>query len=258
MKGQDRITCVATYDYSMSILCDRAGIDIMLVGDSLGMVVLGYGSTAQVTMGQMRLFTEAVCRAREDALVTADMPFMSYQASAEDAVRNAGILVRAGADSVKLEGGRAEASTVRRITDSGIPVMGHIGLQPQTGVMQDGYKTRGMTAEAVGELVEDAKALEEAGAFCIVLEKVSAEAAERVTKSIRIPTIGIGSGPGCDGQVLVLHDMLGIYDRIRPKFAKRYLDLAGQVSGALERYRMEVRSGAFPSEEHLSRMGGKC
>ena len=253
-KGGTKISVVTSYDYSFASLCDRAGIDILLVGDSAGMVMLGYDSTVQVTMEQMCMFTEGVGRARRNALLVSDMPFMSYQAGTHDAIMNAGRLVRAGADAVKLEGGVGIAKTVRSITDVGIPVMGHIGLQPQTSVLSHGYRMQGDTAESATRLVDDAKALEEAGAFCIVVEKTSQEVAGIITAAVDIPTIGIGSGLGCDGQVLVLQDMLGMYDKIMPKFVKRYMNLAQDVTAALKKYKNDVESGAFPAENNCYRM----
>lgn len=256
MKGAERIAAVTAYDYALASLCDAegkggaGGIDVLLVGDSAAMVVLGQDGTTGATVGQMCMFTSAVARARRSALVVADMPFMSYQPGAETAVRNAGRLVRAGADAVKIEGGRAMAPVLRAIVDAGIPAMGHIGLQPQTSALSGGYRVQGRTAAAARELVEDARSLEGAGAFSIVLEMVAREAASAVTGAVGAPTIGIGSGAGCDGQVLVLHDLLGIYDRISPRFAKRYADLAPSVSGAVAAYAAEVKGGAFPAAEH--------
>lgn len=257
MKGAEKIAAVTAYDYALASLCDRGGgIDVLLVGDSAAMVVLGQDGTAGATMGQMCMFTSAVARARKKALVVADMPFMSYQPGAQAAIRNAGRLVRAGADAVKVEGGRAVAPIVRAISDMGVPVMGHIGLQPQTAALSGGYRGTGYTAEEAGGLAGDARSLEEAGAFSIVLEMVAREAAEYVTGTIGVPTIGIGSGAGCDGQVLVLHDLLGIYDRISPRFAKRYADLAPAVSEAVASYATEVKGGAFPADEHSFGMDG--
>ncbi len=256
MKGAGKISAVTSYDYTMATLCDAAGVDVLLVGDSAGMVVLGYESTVRVTMNQMCMFTEAVCRGRKNALVVGDLPFMSYQAGAGDAIRNSGRLVEAGADAVKLEGGSGMAGTVSGIVQVGIPVMGHIGLQPQTAALSGGYKIQGKTCESAMRLVRDARALEEAGAFCIVLEMVAQEAAQVITGEVGIPTIGIGSGAGCDGQVLVVHDLLGMYEKMRPKFAKRYLDLAGQITGAVKSYSGQVREGQFPAPENCFSMEG--
>ncbi len=256
MKESRKISVVTSYDYTMASLCDRAGIDILLVGDSAGMVMLGYEDTIPVTMEQMCVFTEAVRNARSGSLLVADMPFMSYQASADDAIRNAGRLVTAGADAVKLEGGTPAAATAKAIVDVGIPVMGHIGLQPQTTMLSQGYRVQGKTEASAARLIRDAKSLEEAGAFSIVLEMVVHEVAEIISGAVSVPTIGIGSGSGCDGQVLVVQDLLGMYDRIRPKFAKRYMNLAEDIVKALGEYRADVESGAFPAEENRFSMDG--
>lgn len=248
-----KISVITAYDYSMATLCDRAGIDILLVGDSAGMVMLGYENTIPVTMDQMCLFTEAVSRARQNSLIVADLPFMSYQASITDAIANSGRLIKAGADAVKLEGGKPMAETIQAIVGTGIPVMGHIGLQPQTTILSQGYKVQGKTVEAALRLVEDAKALE-AGVFSITLEMVSHEVAKIITETVHVPTIGIGSGPSCDGQVLVIHDMLGMYDKLKPKFVKRYLSLSKDIQNALESYKKDVEEGKFPAKEHLFSM----
>lgn len=232
------------------MLCDKAGVDILLVGDSAGMVMLGYQSTIPVTMEQMCIFTEAVSRGRQNAMVVADMPFMSYQASQAQAIENAGRLIKSGADAVKLEGGREISETVKAIVEVGIPVMGHIGLQPQTTVLQEGYKVQAKTKDSALKLIEAAKSLEEAGAFSIALEMVTQEVAKIITESINIPTIGIGSGADCDGQVLVYHDVVGLYDKLKPKFVKRYLELSQQIVKAIEAYKNDVVSGKFPTKEH--------
>ena len=249
-----KISVITAYDYSMATLCDRAGIDILLVGDSAGMVMLGYENTIPVTMDQMCLFTEAVSRARQNSLIVADLPFMSYQASIADAIANSGRLIKAGADAVKLEGGRPMAETIQAIVETGIPVMGHIGLQPQTTMLSQGYKVQGKTAETALRLVEDARTLEEAGVFCITLEMVTHEVAKIITETVHVPTIGIGSGASCDGQVLVIHDMLGMYDKLKPKFVKRYLSLSKDIQDALESYKEDVETGKFPTKEHLFSM----
>lgn len=249
-RTKDKISVVTAYDYTMASLCDKAGIDIMLVGDSAGMVMLGYENTVPVTMEHMVMFTEAVARARQNSLLVSDMPFMSYQASISDAIANSGRLIKAGADAVKLEGGKAVSKTVSAIVNTGIPVMGHIGFQPQTTTLAQGYKVQAKTSDAATHLIEDAKSLEDAGVFAIALEMVTAEVAKIISEKISIPTIGIGSGRFCDGQVLVLHDMLGMYDKIKPKFAKRYLSLSDQITKAVSRYRTEVESGRFPSKEN--------
>ena len=249
-KDGKKISVVTSYDYTLASLCDKAGIDVLLVGDSAGMVMLGYENTIPVTMEQMCIFTESVSNARQSSLLVADLPFMSYQVSVDDAIRNSGRLIKAGADAVKLEGGTVMAETISAIVDVGIPVMGHIGLQPQTTVLSQGYKVQGKTKDTAMKLIQDAKKLEEAGVFSIALEMVSHEVAEIISEMINIPTIGIGSGVGCNGQVLVLQDLLGMYDKIKPKFAKRYMNLSQDIVNALENYRNEVESNTFPSEEN--------
>jgi len=245
-----KISVVTAYDYSLALLCDRAGVDVLLVGDSAGMVVLGYDNTIPVTMTQMQIFTEAVSRARENALVVGDLPFMSYQANVSDAIKNSGKLIKSGADAVKLEGGIEMADTVRAIVETGIPVMGHIGLQPQTTMLSQGYRVQGKTTESAKKLIESAKALEEAGVFSITLEMVTSEVAKIISESISVPTIGIGSGKNCDGQVLVIHDMLGMYDKLQPKFVKRYLSLSKEITKAVELYKKDIESGRFPGKEN--------
>ena len=249
-KEKKKISVITSYDYTLASLCDKAGIDVLLVGDSAGMVMLGYENTIPVTMNQMCLFTEAVSRARKNSLLVADLPFMSYQASIEDAIKNSGKLIKAGADAVKLEGGSIMAETISAIVDIGIPVMGHIGLQPQTTMLSQGYKVQGKTKDTAMRLIEDAKELEEAGVFSIALEMVSHEVAEIISESVSVPTIGIGSGVGCNGQVLVIQDLLGMYDKIKPKFAKRYMNLSEDIVKSLENYKKDVESGTFPAEEN--------
>ena len=212
--------------------------------------MLGYENTIPVTMDQMCMFTEAVSKARKNSLLVSDLPFMSYQTSIEDAIKNSGRLIKAGADAVKLEGGAIMAETISAIVDVGIPVMGHIGLQPQTTVLSEGYKFQGKTKDAAIKLIEDAKELEEAGVFSITLEMVSKEVADIISESIRIPTIGIGSGVGCDGQVLVIQDLLGMYDKIKPKFAKRYMNLSDDIVKSLENYKNDVELKKFPANEN--------
>ena len=249
-KEKKKISVITSYDYTLASLCDRAGIDVMLVGDSAGMVMLGYENTIPVTMDQMCMFTEAVSRARKNSLLVADLPFMSYQASIEDAINNSGRLIKAGADAVKLEGGSIMAETISAIVDIGIPVMGHIGLQPQTTMLSEGYKVQGKTKDSAMKLIEDAKELEDAGVFSIALEMVSHEVGQIISESVNIPTIGIGSGVNCDGQVLVVQDLLGMYDKIKPKFAKRYMNLSEDIVKSLEEYRTDVESGSFPAKEN--------
>lgn len=245
-----KISVITAYDYSLASLCDRAGVDVLLVGDSAGMVMLGYENTIPVTMEQMELFTEAVSRARQNALIVGDLPFMSYQANVSDAITNAGRLIKAGADAVKLEGGQEMTNTIKAIVEIGIPVMGHIGLQPQTTMLSQGYRVQGRTKDTAIKLIEDAKALEKAGVFSIALEMVSHEVAKIISEGINIPTIGIGSGKNCDGQVLVIHDILGMYDKLKPKFVKRYLSLSKDITKAVEAYRKDVESGRFPTKEN--------
>ncbi len=256
-KEKKKISVITSYDYTLASLCDKSGIDVLLVGDSAGMVMLGYENTIPVTMDQMCMFTEAVSRARENSLLVSDLPFMSYQASIEDAINNSGRLIKAGADAVKLEGGSIMAETISAIVDVGIPVMGHIGLQPQTTILSQGYKVQGKTKDTAMRLIEDAKELEEAGVFSIALEMISHEVAEIISETVSVPTIGIGSGVNCDGQVLVVQDLLGMYDKIKPKFAKRYMNLSEDIVKSLENYKKDVESGVFPSEKNWFSMDDK-
>ncbi len=249
MKGERRIVMITAYDFPTAKIVDEAGVDAILVGDSLGMVVLGYDSTLHVTMNDMIRHVSAVSRARPCALVIADMPFMSYEPSVRDAILNAGRLVRAGAETVKLEGGSEIIDRVKAIVSSGIPVMGHIGMTPQKVNRLGGYRRMGKTESEKRELLEDAKSLEEAGVFAIVIEYTKADVAKKITESITIPTICIGAGPYCDGQVLVVHDILGLSPFI-PPFAKKYVDLSEIIRSAVKKYSEEVRSGAFPGEEY--------
>ncbi len=249
-KSGKKISVVTAYDYTIASLCDRASVDILLVGDSAGMVMLGYDNTIPVTMEQMELFTQAVSRARQNALIVGDLPFMSYQSNISDAIANSGRLIKAGADTVKLEGGSEMTGTIKAIVETGIPVMGHIGLQPQTTILSQGYRVQGKTVEEATKLIDDAKALEEAGVFSIALEMISHEVAKIISDSVSVPTIGIGSGKSCDGQVLVIHDMLGMYDKLKPKFVKRYLSLSEDITKAVKAYRKDVELGKFPSKEN--------
>jgi 3-methyl-2-oxobutanoate hydroxymethyltransferase len=253
MKAQGRrFAMITAYDFPSARLVEQAGAPVILVGDSLGSVILGYDSTVPVTMEDIIHHTRAVVRGTEKAIVVADMPFMSYQANADDAMRNAGrLLQEAGATAVKLEGGSHVAPLVRRMVESGIPVMGHLGLTPQSVNQFGGHKVQGKTPAAAAKLINDARALEEAGAFAIVLETIPAPLAKMVTERISIPTIGIGAGVHCDGQVQVFHDMLGIYDDQRPlKHAKRYATLGETIRNAVREYIAEVEDGAFPTAEH--------
>jgi 3-methyl-2-oxobutanoate hydroxymethyltransferase len=246
---------VTAYDFPTGRLVDEAGLELILVGDSAAMTVLGHSSTVPATMEELLMLTRAVTRGAARPIVVADMPFGSYQVSDEEAVRNAVRFVKeAAADAVKLEGAGPSLSRVLALVGAGIPVMGHIGLTPQSATMLGGFKAQGRTARQARRLVEDAVALEEAGCFALVLEAVPPPVAARVTELLSIPTIGIGSGAECDGQVLVLHDLLGLFETFSPRFAKRYADLGAEIRGALERFAADVRSGAFPAEEHTYAM----
>src|ERR671919_1366171 len=254
-RNGERIVMVTSYDYPTARLADESGLDLVLVGDSAAMTVLGHDSTVPATMDDMVMLTRAAARGASRPLLIADMPFGSFQVSDEDALRNAIRFVKeAGADAVKLEGAGTSLSRVRAIVAAGVPVMGHVGLTPQSATMLGGFKAQGKTAAKARRLVEDAVALEDAGCFSLVLEAVPAPVAARIGERLTIPTIGIGSGPDCDGQVLVLHDVLGLYEGHSPRFAKRYADLATEIHGALERFAGDVRSGAFPAEEHTYEM----
>jgi 3-methyl-2-oxobutanoate hydroxymethyltransferase len=243
------LVMVTAYDAPTARIADDAGVDIILVGDSLAMVVLGYDDTLQVTVDDMAHHTAAVARARPSALVVADLPWLSYHVSIEDTVRNAATLIRAGAQAVKLEGGRRRVPAVEAIVAAEIPVMGHIGLTPQSVHAMGGFKVQGRKPDAARALVEDGMALTEAGCFSIVLEGVPDAVARMVTEAVPVPTIGIGAGRHCDGQVLVFHDVLGIEDRITPKFVRRYASLKADGVAALERWAADVRDGRFPSDD---------
>ncbi len=246
-----RITMVTAYDYSFAAVVDKSDIDIILVGDSGGMTLLGHQNTLPVTMDEMLLMSRAVARGCRHCLLVGDMPFGSYEAGPQPAVANAmRFLKEAAMDAVKLEGGVRMAATVRAIADANIPVMGHIGLTPQSIAKLGSFQVQGRSAAAAAALMEDALALEEAGVFSLVLEAIPAEVAAMITERVTVPTIGIGAGPGCDGQVLVLHDLLGLFQRFVPKFVKRYADLATEARRALDAYAAEVRSGEFPDREH--------
>jgi 3-methyl-2-oxobutanoate hydroxymethyltransferase len=256
-KGKEKISVLTAYEYSTARICDRADIDILLVGDSAGMVVLGYASTMPVSMQEMMIFCGAVARGTKRAMIVGDMPFGSYQVGQSVAVENAIQLIKAGCDAVKLEGSSEIIDTIEAIVDAGIPVMGHIGLRPQTSSLWEGYKLQGRTKEGASKLIEDANVLEKAGVFSIVLEMVASEVADAITKSLSIPTIGIGSGPSCDGQVLVLHDMLGIYEDIRPRFVKRYAELSKEIFDAVSSYNHDIKAGMFPEESNTFHMDAK-
>ena len=252
------ITMLTAYDYPTALAVDNAGVDSILVGDSLAMVVLGYKNTLAVTMEDMLHHSKAVARGAKSALLIGDMPFMSYQISVEEATRNAGrFLQEGGMDAVKLEGGRERADAIRSITSAGIPVMGHIGLTPQSVNQLGGFRAQGKTAIAAKRLVEDALILEDAGCFSIVLESVPARLAELISKKISIPTIGIGAGVGCDGQVLVTHDLLGLFDRFTPKFVKKYANFSQEMQKAFTDYIDDVETKRFPAPEHTVEMEDK-
>jgi len=250
LKGKQKIAMLTAGDTTTARLIDEAGIPCVLVGDSLGMTMLGYDSTIPVTLDQMLHHTAAVVRGVKSALVITDLPFMSYQASLEQALLSAGrCLKEAGADAVKVEGGMIRAETIRVLTGNGIPVLGHIGILPQSVKAAGGYRVQGKTDADALRLLEDAKAVADAGAFAIVLEGMPADVAKAITEAIAIPTIGIGAGAGCDGQVLVVHDVLGLTSGHVPKFAKRYAELGAIMTSAFAAYRQEVENGAFPSDE---------
>ncbi|MFR7989901.1 MAG: 3-methyl-2-oxobutanoate hydroxymethyltransferase [Anaerovoracaceae bacterium] len=247
----EKITMLTAYDYCTAKLMDRAGINGLLVGDSLGMVMLGYEDTISVTMEDMIHHTAAVARGAENALIVADMPFMSYQTSVYDAVYNAGRLMKEGrCQAVKLEGGLSVCPQIRAITEASVPVMAHIGLTPQSVNAFGGFKVQGKTEEAARRLLQEAKAVEEAGAFAVVLECVPAKLSALISKEISIPTIGIGAGAGCDGQILVYQDMLAMYSDFTPKFVKKYADIGKAMQEGIAAYIDEVRKGAFPAPEH--------
>jgi 3-methyl-2-oxobutanoate hydroxymethyltransferase len=247
----ERITMLTAYDYSLAGMVDAAGIDMILVGDSLGNVVLGYESTLPVTMEDMIHHTKAVVRATNNSMVVADMPFLSYHISCEESVRNAGRLIQeGGAQSVKLEGGQERVDTVKAIVDAQIPVVAHIGLTPQSVNQFGGFKVQGKDLETANKLIADAKAFEKAGAFCIVLECIPTLLAKRITEEVGIPTIGIGAGQYCDGQVLVINDMLWMFTGHIPKFVKKYANLQPLIMEALTAYKEEVEAGVFPSDEY--------
>jgi 3-methyl-2-oxobutanoate hydroxymethyltransferase len=249
-KEGKKITMLTAYDYPFAQIVDEAGIDAILVGDSLGMVVQGLENTLPVTMDEMIYHTRMVARAVKNALVIGDMPFMSYQASAEDALRNAGrFLKEAGASAVKIEGGAEVADSIRAMTRSDIPVMAHIGLTPQSIHRMGGYKVQGKNEESARRLIDEAHRVEDAGAFALIIEAIPMDLGRRITGELTIPTIGIGGGPHCDGQVLVLHDVLGLFERFVPKFCKRYANLKEEALKAVKAYREEVEDGVFPSDK---------
>jgi 3-methyl-2-oxobutanoate hydroxymethyltransferase len=250
-RNGERIVMVTSYDYPTARLADEAGLDLVLVGDSAAMTVLGHDSTVPATMDEMVMLTRAAARGAQRPLLIADMPFGSFQVSDEDALRNAiRFFKEAGADAVKLEGAGTSLSRVRAIVAAGIPVMGHVGLTPQSATMLGGLRAQGRTATQALRLLDDARALEAEGCFAVVLEAVPAPVAARITAALSVPTIGVGSGPDCDGQVLVLHDLVGLYQGRSARFVKRYADVGSTIRDALERFAADVRAGAFPAEEH--------
>ena len=253
-KNKEKITMLTSYDYSLSRICNETDLDMVLIGDSAATVMMGYDSTRKVGMGEMLTFCKGVVNAIKRQVVVADMPFGSYQMGKPISIKNAIKFLRCGCDAVKLEGGMEIADIVKSLTDLGIPVMGHIGLKPQTTPLHHGYVSQGKTAEGAIKLLNEAKALEKAGVFSIVLEKVTSEVASVITQNVNVPTIGIGCGPHVDGQVLVIHDMLGLYKDFEPKFVKRYLNLSEQIFDAIKTYETEVKSGKFPLEEHMYHM----
>lgn len=250
-KNGEKISMLTAYDASFAALIDAAGIDMVLVGDSLGNVLLGYKSTVPVTMDEMLHHCKAANRGINQALLVGDMPFLSYQVSESEAISNAGrFLKEAGCDAVKLEGGTEVCDTVKAIVKAGIPVVGHIGLTPQTASQLGGYKVQGKDADSARRLLQSARDLEAAGAFAIVLECIPAQLSELITGAVAIPTIGIGAGKHCDGQVLVTHDMVGMFEKFIPSFVRQYANLAAEIKKAVATYREEVKKGTFPAEEH--------
>jgi len=253
-KKGEKIAVLSAYDYCTSLICDKAGVDILLVGDSAGMVMLGYERTASVGIEEMIVFCKGVTMGTKRAMVVADLPFGSYQLSTSAALENAIRFIKVGCDAVKLEGGSELVDTIKALVSAGIPVMGHIGLKPQTSSLWEGYKVQGKTKDSSMKLLAEARALQEAGVFSIVLEMVTSEVAKIISKSLSVAVIGIGSGSDCDGQVLVLHDILGVYEDIKPKFAKRYADLSISIFRAVSGYRSDVKSRKFPEEQNIFHM----
>ena len=253
-KNKEKITMLTAYDYCISRICNETDLDMVLIGDSAATVMMGYDSTRKIGMVEMLTFCKGVVNAITRQIVVADMPFGSYQMGKSISIKNAIKFLRCGCDAVKLEGGVEIVDIIKNLTDLGIPVMGHIGLKPQTTPLHDGYILQGKTAEGAIRLLTEAKALEEAGVFSIVLEKVTSEVASVITENISVPIIGIGCGPHVDGQVLVIHDILGLYKDFEPKFVKRYLNLSEQIFDAIKEYETEVKSGKFPEEEHMYHM----
>jgi len=250
MKGKEKIVCLTAYDYPTAVILDKARIDLILVGDSAANVFAGERTTLSISMEEMLYHTRVVSRAVKHSLVIADMPFLSYQASEHDAVHNAGQFLKKGACGVKLEGGAPIAATVKRLVELGIPVMGHLGLTPQSIHQFGGYKLQGGDKVEAQRILEYAEILETAGVFALVLEKIPVQLARTITKHIKIPTIGIGAGPDCDGQILVLHDILGLYEDFKPKFVKRYATIGEDIFRAVQQYKGDVKEGIFPDKDH--------
>ncbi|MEF8798142.1 MAG: 3-methyl-2-oxobutanoate hydroxymethyltransferase [Candidatus Bipolaricaulota bacterium] len=247
----EKISWLTAYDYPTAQYEEKAGIEMILVGDSGGMTLLGYDSTLPVTMDEMAVMTKAVTRATDKTFVVGDMPYMSYQASKEDAIKNAGrFMGECSTDAVKLEGGKRMAPTVEAMVDAGVPVIGHIGMTPQSAAQLGGYKSQGTDAETARQLIEDAKALEDAGAFAVLLEAVPSRVTELIYKEADVPIYGIGAGPTNDGELLIVQDILGLFELFKPRFVKRYADLGEEMVDAFQRYRSEVKEGVFPAEEH--------
>ena len=257
MKNKETISVSTSYDYWSAKICDNTGIDIILVGDSGGMVMLGYNSTVPVNMKEMLIFSKAVSLGTKRSLIVSDMPFGSYQVGIKHAVRNAIRFIKTGSDAVKLEGGIEIIDRIKAIKEVGIPVMGHIGLKPQTTKLWEGYRVQGNTAIGGSKLLKEAIELEKAGVFAIVLEMVTSEVADLISRNIKIPTIGIGSGPHCDGQVLVLHDMLNLYDNLKPRFVKTYTNLSETILNAIHNYITDVKTGKFPEDRHSYKIEDK-
>jgi len=249
-KKKEKIACLTAYDYPTARILDEAGIEIILVGDSAANVVAGEKNTLPITMSDMLYHTKVVARAVKNALVIADMPFLSYQCSIDEAVKNAGSFLKVGAAGVKIEGAGPVLKTIEKLVQIGIPVMGHLGLTPQSIHKFGGYKLRGKTKREKEQILKDAKNLESAGCFSVVLEKIPMSLAKKITKNLKIPTIGIGAGPYCDGQILVLHDMLGFYEGFKPKFVKQYAQIGFEIKKAVMEYINEVKTGTYPDKEH--------
>ncbi|MEN3046610.1 MAG: 3-methyl-2-oxobutanoate hydroxymethyltransferase [Candidatus Hydrothermales bacterium] len=250
-KGKEKIVALTCYDYQMAKIEDEIGVDIILVGDSVANVLLGYDNTLRIGMEEMLVFVKAVARGVKKALLVGDMPFLSFQVSKEEAIKNAGLFIRAGCDAVKVEGGEESLEVIEFLVKNGIPVMGHIGLTPQWILKMGGYKIQGKTEESILKIKKDAKLLEEAGVFSIVLEGMKENLAKEITESLKIPTIGIGAGRFCDGQILVVWDVLGYTEEPHPKFVRLYDNLRGRIKGALEKFKEDVLKGNYPSENEI-------